>query len=296
MKYNKSSKKLAICIPTFNRAKLLDRLLKSIPSSPKIIISVCDDGSQDNTLDIINKHKSRLLIKYSFQKNEGRASALRKAILNVKADFMLIMGSDDYFSKNGIKIILNIIKDNKDIKFFVFPTSIQNRTDSITKTLKGVPMTNYIKLRSDYKIKRDLKEVVEHKLIKKAMYKNPKKIRRIPTSYLWFKISEKIDCLPVNCKPVIIIEYSEDGMSKNLFSLKINNPKHIALTYKMAMSSNRYSSILYRFRYTILYYRYSFHGKTMKLLKVKDIPFFIIGYFFGLFDLLRLVVMKIKIN
>ena len=82
MKYNKSSKKLAICIPTFNRAKLLDRLLKSIPSSPKIIISVCDDGSQDNTLDIINKHKSRLLIKYSFQKNEGRASALRKAILN----------------------------------------------------------------------------------------------------------------------------------------------------------------------------------------------------------------------
>jgi len=296
MKHNKSTKKLAICIPTFNRAKLLDRLLKSIPSSPQIIISVCDDGSQDNTLDIINKHKSRLLIKYSFQKNEGRASALRKAILNVKADFMLIMGSDDYFSKNGIKIILNIIKDNKDIKFFVFPTSIQNKTNSTTETLKGVPMTNYIKLRSDYKIKRDLKEVVEHKLIKKAMYKKPNKIRRIPTSYLWFKISEKIDCLPVNCRPVIIIEYSEDGMSKNLFSLKINNPKYIALTYKIAMSSKRYSSILYRFRYTILYYRYSFHGKTMKLLKVKDIPFFIMGYFFGLFDFFRLFVMKIKIN
>tara|TARA_A100001011_G_C14149685_1_gene773447 strand:- start:47 stop:937 length:891 start_codon:yes stop_codon:yes gene_type:complete len=295
MKHNKSIKKLAICIPTFNRAKLLDRLLKSIPKSTKIVVSICDDGSSDDTFDIVNRHKSRFLIKYSYQKNAGRASALRNAILNVNAQFMLIMGSDDYFTKNGIKTILNTLKKNKSIKFFVFPTAIQNKIGSTSEHLKGIPLTNYVKLRSDFKIKRDLKEVVDHKIMKTAMYNKPKKIRRIPTSYLWFKISKIVDCLPVKSRPVIIIEYSEDGMSKNLFSLKINNPKYIALTYKMAMMSKRYSSKIYRFRYAILYYRYSFHDKTIKLIKFRDLPLFIIGYVLGISDLLRLAMMKIKI-
>ena len=67
-------KKLAICIPTYNRAKLLDRLLKSIPSLSSIVVSICDDGSKDNTLKVINRHKSRISIRYIYQKNEGRAS------------------------------------------------------------------------------------------------------------------------------------------------------------------------------------------------------------------------------
>ena len=74
------------------------------------MVSICDDGSSDDTFDIVNRHKSRFLIKYSYQKNAGRASALRNAILNVNAQFMLIMGSDDYFTKNGIKTILNTLK------------------------------------------------------------------------------------------------------------------------------------------------------------------------------------------
>ena len=62
-------KKLAICVPTFNRSNLLNRLLKSIPSSSDIIVSICDDGSDDNTHQIVENHKSRFSIKYMFQKN-----------------------------------------------------------------------------------------------------------------------------------------------------------------------------------------------------------------------------------
>ena len=287
-------KKLAICIPTFNRANLLDRLLKSIPSSPKIIVSICDDGSKDNTREIVKKHKSRIKIKYVFQRNKGRASALRKSILNVKAQFMLIMGSDDFFTKNGINIILNTIEKNKYTQFFVFSTLIQNQNISNTESLEGIPKTNYLSLRSDYKIRRDLKEVVKHKLITKVMYKNPKNIRRIPTSYLWYKLSEKIDCLPVHTKPVIIIEYSNDGMSKNLLPLKINNPKYVAITYKIAINNFSYNSIFYRFKFTILFYRYSFHNKTLKIEKYTDLPFFLLGFIFACFDILRLSIYKIN--
>ena len=134
---------------------------------------------------------NRLSIKYFYQKNQGRASALRKSILNVKAKYMLMMGDDDYFTKNGVITIIDIIKNNKNIKFFVFSTKIIENGKFSSESLKGIPKINYLSLRSDYKIKRDLKEVIDHKLITKAMYPEPKNIRRIPTGYLLFKISEK---------------------------------------------------------------------------------------------------------
>ena len=272
-------KKLAICIPTYNRSKLLDRLLRSIPSSSKIVVSICDDGSDDETFKIINNHRKRLSIKYSYQKNQGRASALRKSILNVKAQFMLMMGDDDYFTKSGIKTIIHNIEKNKNIKFFVFSTKIKDKSGSSSESLENIPKVNYLSLRNDFKIKRDLKEVIEHKLISKIMYPEPKNIRRIPTGYLLFRISEKVDCLPVKSSPVIVINYFSDGMSANVLSLKINYPSYMVKMYEIAIKNKKFESLTYRLKYIILFYRYSFHNRSLKLKNIKDFPLFISGIF-----------------
>ena len=55
-------KKLGICIPTYNRAKLLDRLLEFITYTKDIIVSICDDGSKDDTYKIIKRHQTRISI------------------------------------------------------------------------------------------------------------------------------------------------------------------------------------------------------------------------------------------
>ncbi len=281
-------KKLAICIPTYNRSKLLDRLLKSIPSIDEIMVSICDDGSIDNTYEVVKSHQSRISINYNYQKNNGRASALRLSILNSKADFIMIVDSDDFFEKEGIENILELIKKNTDTKFFVFPIRTLKNSVSRIVSLDGIPPVNYISLRSDYKIKDDLQEVVESKLIFQAIYEDPKDIRRIPTSYLWFKISEKEDCLPINCSPVKVKEYLSDGMTANLLPLKVNYPKYLVKFYKMGLESKKFKSPFYRLKCTILFYRYSFHNKTLKLLKLREFPFLLIGYIYGLLDLLML--------
>ena len=179
-------KKLGICIPTYNRAKLLDRLLKSIPQLNDIVISICDDGSKDNTYQIIKTHKERIAITYKYQNNKGRASALRESILNCDAKFLMLVDSDDYFEKKGIQNIYKFINENSSIKFFVFPTRIKNQK-FINISLSGIPKTSYVSLRSDYNIKHDLQEVIQRKLLLEILYDDPGKIRRIPTSYLWFK-------------------------------------------------------------------------------------------------------------
>ena len=283
-------KKLGICIPTYNRSKLLDRLLKTIPSIDDIMVSICDDGSNDETHQIVKNHQSRIFINYSYQSNKGRASALRESILNAKAEFIMIADSDDYFEKKGIEIVYQFIKTNSSTSFFVFPTKIIKKTKSISVSLSGIPRINYISLRSDYKVKHDLQEVIHHKLLLDILYDDPIDIRRIPTSYLWFKASEYVKCLPVDTSPVKIKEYFSDGMSANLLPLKIRYPKHIVNKYKIAIKSKEYKSLLYRFKYAILFYRYSYHNKSLKLLNFTDFPFYLIGYIYGFFDLLRLVI------
>ena len=104
---NESSlKKLGICIPTYNRSNLLDRLLKSIPSIDDIMISICDDGSQDNTHQIVKNHQSRISINYSYQENRGRAAALRKSILNSKAEFIMIVTRMITLRKKELKLYM----------------------------------------------------------------------------------------------------------------------------------------------------------------------------------------------
>ena len=146
-----------------------------------------------------------------------------------------MMGDDDYFTKSGIKTIIHNIEKNKNIKFFVFSTKIKDKSGSSSESLENIPKVNYLSLRNDFKIKRDLKEVIEHKLISKIMYPEPKNIRRIPTGYLLFRISEIVDCMPAKSNPVIIIEYFSGGMSANLLPLKVNFPKYMVKMYRIAL-------------------------------------------------------------
>lgn len=52
---------LSICIPTYNRAELLEKNLKHLLTFSKIEIEVCvsNNNSKDNTLKVINKYKNK---------------------------------------------------------------------------------------------------------------------------------------------------------------------------------------------------------------------------------------------
>jgi len=269
--------RLAICIPCYNRPALLNEFLNSIPSNPNIIISICDDGSTDDIFKIIKNHNSRLKISYIRQLNEGRASALRKSIIRANAEYIIIMDSDDIFTKNGVENVLNAIHKYPKEKFLVFSTIIIRGLETEYVSLKNIPKTNYIKIKADFKIKSDLKEVTSKELIMKVMYPSPKKIRRIPTGYLWTKISALTDCLPIDTDAIAVKKYLNDGMTVNKLPLLVKYPEYLVKYYKILLKSKKYSSKIYKFKCYIQYYRYSFHNKTNLLPKFIYLPFFVAG-------------------
>ncbi|WP_440913800.1 glycosyltransferase family 2 protein, partial [Candidatus Pelagibacter sp.] len=268
---------LSICIPVFNRKEELLNLLDSIVSKERVEVIIVDDGSIDGLEEIIHNKKYIFELKYFKTLNRGRSSALADAIKFSSGQYILIMDSDDYFLPDGIENILKNIKFYPEIESFLF--GIQIITNG--RLMKNLPpnhiISNFIKLRADYKVKGDMKEVVSSNIIKKCIYDKSYLHRRTPTSLIWESVSRYATCLTIaNC--VIVKHYNPKGMSANIDKLIYENPRPMYDLNLRYLNSGLYNSRFFRLKSKIQVYRYSFHiNKKIKFI-ITDFFFIILGF------------------
>jgi glycosyltransferase involved in cell wall biosynthesis len=147
----------SIIIPTYNRSKLLDYTLRSIAKQTidlkTVEIIVVDDGSSDDTLEIVKKYQKCLILKYYFQEDKGYrvASARNIGIRNSRSDILIfidcgvLLGSScinahiklhesnaglvaglgyvygwDQFEKDQVSLLSLINVDNVDLSIYNF--------------------------------------------------------------------------------------------------------------------------------------------------------------------------------
>lgn len=97
---------LSIIIPTFNRGELLKRAVQSVvrQSLPCDEIIVVDDGSTDNTRDIIATFKSEgVPLHYHYQENKGPAAARNLGIKKSVGEYIGFLDSDDHFHRKKLE-------------------------------------------------------------------------------------------------------------------------------------------------------------------------------------------------
>ncbi len=114
----KKTVNISILATNFNNGKFLSDFFDSIINStvhPKEIIFV-DDGSTDNSLEIIEKYKvlKNLQLIY-FKKNKGRAAALNAGKSKCSSKYILIIDPDDILLPERIEIQYNFMGNNSDI-------------------------------------------------------------------------------------------------------------------------------------------------------------------------------------
>lgn len=90
---------LSVIICTYNRADFLKQVLKSLrtqtlPQSEFEIVLI-DDGSSDNTKEIVEPFRSCLPMKYFYQRNAGLASAKNHGIFAAQGRVLLFLDDDD---------------------------------------------------------------------------------------------------------------------------------------------------------------------------------------------------------
>lgn len=285
---------LSICIPTYNREKNLKEMLDSIKFYSNVEIVVCDDGSTDNTNQLVNKYLNKLNLKYVYQNNTGVSAAMQKAYNNASGVFVIKMDSDDLFINDGLEYILETIKNNSKFEAFLYGV----QTLKGNKYLKNLPpdgITNFISVRADKKVKGDLKEVVKREIVLKYMYDVPSYVKRIPPGLLWVKIAEDYECLSFN-KAVAIKNYLNEGITSKMLYLKTLYPESMVELNDRLCKSTSYRSIIFRWKSRLLWARYSFHNKSIFIKNLWHYLVFVPAWCIYKVDKLRLNLNKYQKN
>ena len=107
-------KNVSVIIPTFNRAAFLPKTIQSVldQTAQDFEIILVDDGSTDNTAEVLDEFKDRLT--YIKQTNQGPASARNTGIKKSQGKFLAFVDSDDWWDKNKLAIQLAEMEKNPE--------------------------------------------------------------------------------------------------------------------------------------------------------------------------------------
>lgn len=125
-------KKLSVIVAAYNVEKYIDKCLNSLVNQTykEMEILVVNDGSTDNTRDIIRKYeKNYKNLKLLDKKNEGLSSARNFALKDVKTKYVTFVDGDDYLDLNTYNIGMKKIEDEEsDLMIFnykkIYPQKI----------------------------------------------------------------------------------------------------------------------------------------------------------------------------
>jgi len=114
-------KKISIVIPVYNEEKTLEKIISAVESADvfgleKEIILI-DDGSTDNSKEILKKYEDRHKVIYQ-KKNQGKGAAIRKGFSEATGDIILIQDADLEYDPDEYREIIKPILDGKaDVVF-----------------------------------------------------------------------------------------------------------------------------------------------------------------------------------
>lgn len=111
--------KVSILVPCYNVEKYINQCLDSIiqQTYTNLQIVLVDDGSSDNTLNILNEYASRdSRIEVYHQENQGVATVRNVLLSEIKGDFFLFVDSDDWIELDMVEFLIEkSVKGNADI-------------------------------------------------------------------------------------------------------------------------------------------------------------------------------------
>lgn len=104
--------KLSVVIPAYNSSKYIEETLASIfnQTKPPFEIIVINDGSTDNTAEIVSKYPVVLINKT----NEGPSKTRNRGIAESKGNWIAFLDADDLWQREKIEQVENFINKNPD--------------------------------------------------------------------------------------------------------------------------------------------------------------------------------------
>ncbi len=121
---------VSVIIPTYNRAeyvtKAIDSVLAQTYTDYEII--VIDDGSTDNTKEVLLPYMDR--IRYIYQENAGASAARNRGIKASKGEWIAFLDSDDEWLPGKLAVQIRAVERHPQLVAHMVNVNLTNYNDS----------------------------------------------------------------------------------------------------------------------------------------------------------------------
>ena len=106
--------RVSIGIPSYNHEKYISQTIDSILNQTfqDFEIIITDDGSSDNTVDVIKSFSDNRIKLFVFEKNQGACKALNNCIINSKGEYFANISSDDVWEPDKLEKQVKFLDEN----------------------------------------------------------------------------------------------------------------------------------------------------------------------------------------
>lgn len=219
---------ISVIIPTYNRmdsiAKAIDSVLKQSFSDWELII--VDDGSKDETSEIIKPFLLNSKIQFVDKENQGVSSARNTGVKLSKGDWLVFLDSDDFLFPDALETFLVEIKSDISLK------ALKSGFNLTGGEIEKIDLPEKGKFHSfipgSFILRKELFEAV-------GGYDENLKFSE--NTELFHRIKLRGEEIGIIQKPTVVYHNHSDGESKNLKNM-IDSLLHILKRHQETLSIN----------------------------------------------------------
>lgn len=260
---------ITIFTPTYNRAKLLPRLFRSIERQvmpgDRVEWLVIDDGSSDHTPGLLAAFAAERpdLVRHQRVANGGKHRAINRAAQLARGDWLLVVDSDDLLADGALEHIRGLLGSVHDDARIGMLRGLRTFPESGHATRFEVPQNPgshaaWISSQAGF----DTAELLRKSALQAHPFPEHEGERFMAESWLWHALDKThlvqfVDHAWVECF------YQADGLSAQSDIARARSPLG-AMDVYMAIYQSK-SSWPVRVRAAINWWRYRFHASARKI-------------------------------
>jgi glycosyltransferase involved in cell wall biosynthesis len=214
---NSHSPFFSIIIPTFNRAgficKAVDSVLAQSFSNWELII--VDDGSTDNTSELISQYRDER-INYFKTPNQERGAARNFGIEKAKGSWICFLDSDDYLLKHHFETAHTLISSNEVDKVFHLNFEFRDSNDNLMIPARTLPneLNELLKIENPICCSAIF---LEAKFISTLRFSEVRELSGTEDYLYWLLLASHTTIKQFNITSVVMLEHPNRSMQEQDF-------------------------------------------------------------------------------
>lgn len=270
-----AEKTLTVFTPAYNRAHTIGRTYESLCRQTCLDFEwlIVDDGSTDHTRELVESwiQEKKIPIRYIYQENQGMHGAHNTAYRNITTELNTCIDSDDYMPDDAVEKICSFWKKHGSDRYAGLIGLDQTDDGKIIGTsfpesMKETTLSGFYEQGG----KGDKKLVYRTDVIRGyPEYPLFEGERYVGLGYKYQLIDQDYSLLTLN-EPLVVVEYQDDGSSRNMYKQYWNNPKGFAFIRKSDMCC--VSGLKGKFKACIHYVSHSLRAKNKRFIKESPLP------------------------